>query len=273
MPSSAAGRARAAAIRAARALEPFAARIALALAGLTAGWYGLAAGIVIGAMVDIARLEARERRRIQLFLEDPGRAERGVPQLCLAAAAAIALAGDWPGTRDRETRIILLSRMFAEADADADAEGGGAAQGRAAERAIEAASRCGDPDLASLARYLARSGEGCAASAALARWAYALAALGGLRLGAGDELRIRASLADCGIGGEAQAAARARSFPDSPDPWTALGLSPGASAAEVKRAYRRLSRLFHPDLAPGAEGGSERFNELREAYAELSGRR
>ncbi len=267
MALSAAGRARIAAARAARALEPFAGRILLTLAGLAAGWYGLAAGFVIGTMADIARIESRERRRLQLFLEAPKDADPGDPLFCLAAAGAIAVSGDWPGTRDRETRIMLLGRMISET------EGGGAGTAKAAERAADAASRCGKPDLASLARFLARAGEDCPAAAALARWAYALAALGGLRLGAGDELRIRAALADCGIGAQAQAKARARAFPGERDPWTALGLSPGASAAEVKRAYRRLSRLFHPDLAPLAEDGAARFNELREAYAELSLRR
>jgi len=267
VPSSAAGRLRSAAARAARALEPFAARIILTLAGIAAGWYGLIAGFVIGAMADIARIESRERRRLQLFLEDPSGADPGDPLLRLAAAGAVAVRGDWPGTDDRETRIALLGRMIAEE------EEGGELKASAAERAAEAASRCGKPDLASLARFLARAEKDSTGAVALARWAYALSALGGLKLGAGDELRIRAALADCGIGSEAQAAARARAFPGERDPWTALGLSPGASAAEVKRAYRRLSRLFHPDLAPHAADGAARFNELREAYAELSGRR
>lgn len=48
-----------------------------------------------------------------------------------------------------------------------------------------------------------------------------------------------------------------------------LGVDPGATPDEIKRAYRRLAREVHPDVSeePGAE---ERFKELGEAYAVLS---
>jgi curved DNA-binding protein CbpA len=36
----------------------------------------------------------------------------------------------------------------------------------------------------------------------------------------------------------------------------------------VKRAYRRLSRAFHPDASPGDDGA--RFRELQQAYAALA---
>ncbi len=44
-----------------------------------------------------------------------------------------------------------------------------------------------------------------------------------------------------------------------------LGVSPQAGSAEVKAAYRRLAKLYHPDLnkEPGAR---ERFLEIRKAY-------
>jgi len=256
-----------AAARASRAAEPYAARAALALAGLAAGWYGVAAGFVIGAMVDIARLESRERRRLQRFLEDPQADAPPEPVEGLAAAAALALAGDWPGTSDRETRMLLFERLAAQAvPAQARAR-------REAERVADVASRCGRPDLVGLARLMASHDLPCRGAVVLARWAYALAALGCRGLEAGDELRIRAALADCGIGAEEQLAARAEAFPGSKDPWTTLGLSPGASAAEVKRAYRRLSRLFHPDLSPETKDGGARFREVGEAYAALSARR
>jgi hypothetical protein len=256
-----------AAAHALRAAEPYAARAAGAAAGLAAGLYGVAAGFLIGAMVDIARLEARERRRIETFLEDPsGEAPREIAE-GLAAAAALALRGDWPGTADRETRTILFGRLAAEA-AGADARAR-----REAERAADVAYRFGRPDLVGLARRMASSEVPCSGATLLARWAYALAALGGRGLDAGDELRIRAALADCGLGAEEQLAARAAAFPGSKDPWTTLGLSPGASAAEAKRAYRRLSRLFHPDVAEGSADGGARFREVREAYAALAAAR
>lgn len=37
-----------------------------------------------------------------------------------------------------------------------------------------------------------------------------------------------------------------------PDPYRTLGLSPGASAAEVRTAYRRLARALHPDTGAGS---------------------
>jgi hypothetical protein len=250
---------------AARAAEPYAARAAGAAAGIAAGLYGVVAGFIIGAMVDIARLEARERRRVLSFLEDPsGEAPRGDAE-ALASAAALAIRGDWPGTADRETRLVLFARLASEA------VGADPRRRREAERAAEIACRCAAPDLVALARRMASGSAPRPGAELLAKWAYALAALGGRGLAAGDELRIRAALADCGIGAEEQLAARAAAFPGAKDPWTALGLSPGASAAEVKRAYRRLSRLFHPDLAGGSPEDAARFREVGEAYAALSG--
>ena len=48
------------------------------------------------------------------------------------------------------------------------------------------------------------------------------------------------------------------------DPYRTLGLEHGASAAEVKRAYRRLAKAFHPDSA--GEAALPRFLAIHEAY-------
>ena len=52
------------------------------------------------------------------------------------------------------------------------------------------------------------------------------------------------------------------------DPYRALGLEPGATAAEIKRAYRRLAKAYHPDSA--GERALPRFLAIQAAYERLS---
>ena len=49
-----------------------------------------------------------------------------------------------------------------------------------------------------------------------------------------------------------------------------LGLVPGASPAEIKRAYRRLSRRYHPGINPGDRAAEAVFQRISEAYDTLS---
>ncbi|MBF2099121.1 MAG: DnaJ domain-containing protein [Gloeomargaritaceae cyanobacterium C42_A2020_066] len=49
-----------------------------------------------------------------------------------------------------------------------------------------------------------------------------------------------------------------------------LGVARDAPAEEVKRAYRRLARQYHPDLNPGNKAAEEQFKVVGEAYAVLS---
>ena len=49
-----------------------------------------------------------------------------------------------------------------------------------------------------------------------------------------------------------------------------LGVTRSASLPEVKKAYRRLARQFHPDVNPGDDQAAIRFREIAEAYAILS---
>src|SRR5690348_2027004 len=53
------------------------------------------------------------------------------------------------------------------------------------------------------------------------------------------------------------------------DAYRTLGLQPGATPAEVKRAYRRLAKAFHPDSAGPA--ALPRFPATQEAYDALTG--
>ena len=53
-----------------------------------------------------------------------------------------------------------------------------------------------------------------------------------------------------------------------PNYYAILGVSPGASEGEVKRAYRRLARLHHPDVQ-GDVARDDQIKRLNEAYAVL----
>jgi molecular chaperone DnaJ len=48
-----------------------------------------------------------------------------------------------------------------------------------------------------------------------------------------------------------------------------LGVSKDASQEEIKTAYRKLARQYHPDLNPGDEAAAEKFKEISQAYEVL----
>lgn len=54
------------------------------------------------------------------------------------------------------------------------------------------------------------------------------------------------------------------------DYYEVLGVSKGASADEIKKAYRKLALQYHPDRNPGDKASEEKFKEAAEAYDVLS---
>src|SRR4051812_29786284 len=53
------------------------------------------------------------------------------------------------------------------------------------------------------------------------------------------------------------------------DFYIVLGLERAASATDIKRAYKRLARKYHPDINPGDRLAAQQFRQIAEAYETL----
>src|SRR5262245_3534050 len=54
------------------------------------------------------------------------------------------------------------------------------------------------------------------------------------------------------------------------DYYKVLGVPRNAKAEDIKKAYRRLARRYHPDVNPGDKEAEERFKQISEAFEVLS---
>ncbi|HEX8820592.1 MAG TPA: TerB family tellurite resistance protein [Archangium sp.] len=102
---------------------------------------------------------------------------------------------------------------------------------------------------------------------------YALALVDG-HLQRAEQEALRRVTQGLGLSEEELRSVTARHFGDGEVHYARLGLTPAASDADVKRAYRQLAATHHPDrvahLGQGAvEQASRRFQEIKESYEEI----
>ena len=53
------------------------------------------------------------------------------------------------------------------------------------------------------------------------------------------------------------------------DPYKILGVAPTATEEEIKKAYRDLSKKYHPDLNPGDESAAKKMSDINAAYDQI----
>ncbi len=88
-------------------------------------------------------------------------------------------------------------------------------------------------------------------------------------LGPGEFLRGRRRARDRATGDTPWPATKTEARdPKRTQAWQILGVAPGTDPVEIKRAFRRLARAYHPDLHPGAS--SEERRTLEQRFAALT---
>lgn len=57
--------------------------------------------------------------------------------------------------------------------------------------------------------------------------------------------------------------------PSDQDPYMILGVSPGATVKQIKKAYRRLAMKYHPDRNPNDPEAEKKFKQIQWAYERI----
>lgn len=228
--------------------------------GILAGIYGVPAGALLGVMgAEIVRSQ-RLRRELASYLSDPASAPppRSEPTQGASLLAGLAAL--------EARRLGIPPEAAAQALRCSDSASPRLAAWIA--RAASAVRLEGDPGriIALLtAAFDGRADRGLRTLAADVF--FALRRMNMQNLGSEDDLDTSSRLAALGVPEEEVRRARVRRFPDYRDDWDILGIPPGSSRDQIRRAWKRLSRLHHPD---GRDGNEAKFREAREAYERLS---
>lgn len=226
--------------------------------GALAGIYGVPAGALLGVMgAEILRAQ-RQREELSSYLRDPASAPpprtEPLPGAALLAGLAAAEArrlGVPPEAAGQALRGFARDPQLAAWTARA---AGAVRPGENLDRYIAVLTAAFDGRAESPLRALA------------AEAFFALRRMSGGGFGSREDLDTSSRLAALGVPEEEIGGARSRHFPEYRDPWEILGLPQGASKDEVRRAWKRLSRKYHPD---GPCGDGQLFREIREAYETL----
>lgn len=228
--------------------------------GALAGIYGVPAGALLGVMGGEILRTQRLRREVSRYLQNPASApppsSEPAPGAALLAGLAAAEARrlgvppEAAGEALRKSESID-SRLIAWTA-----------------RAVSLAQPIGDLDrtIALLSAAFDVRAERSLRPAA-ADVFFALRRMKAEGLEAREDLDTSSRLAALGVPEEEVRRARSRLFPEYRDDWDTLKIPPGSSREQVRRAWKRLSRLYHPD---GPAGNEEKFRETREAYERLS---
>jgi len=236
------------------------------LFGVLAGPFGIFFGFLIGHLLDLILESAGIRRKVAVFLTDPGRSslpewEEGMYCFfCLGAAVFITGGGS---VKDRRQELYdRLSEVYPLRDHDY----------KYLQEILEGLESLDlDPDLAAHAGIL-RLRAGSRPLEDLFRGLAAFARQEDGRTAGGSAVLLRKIAAIWSIDPEAVGGIRAAGSGEE-DSWEILGLRQGASMDEVKRVFRILASQFHPD------GGAvlseiqrreteEAFKRIRNAYDE-----